>query len=226
VSGGLVPELGVPLQHGPLLAACAAFAVTPGMLWLLALLLERRLMGPRTGFVAVLLGDPLLAAAVGLGVWRLGAGTPSGAAGPRWALASATGWLGFGLVQWRGELRAGYFTRQQALAPTKVWHQLVVYPVLGYWLWTAGLGGLLAPGAGPAGVLGRAGIVVCVGGWALINVYDRHRPKLGHPPYDWRRLRPFPRPWPASSLTLRAYRAAAGQPEEADRSSEQGAVPR
>lgn len=210
MSGGCLPWLGVPLRHGPWAAAFAAFAVTPGALWLLALVLERRLMGPRTEFVAVLLGDPLLAVAVGLGVWRIGNGRPGGAAGPWWALASAVGWLGFGLVQWRGERRAGYFTREQAFAPTKVWHQLVVYPLLGYWLWAAGVGGLLAPGTGPGDVAGRVGIVACVAVWALVNVYDRRRPKLGHPPYDWRRLRPLPQPWPASSLTLRAYRAEAG----------------
>ena len=228
MSGGFVPWLGVPLQHGPWVAAGAAFAVTPGALWLLALLLERRLMGVRTGFVAVLLGDPLLAVAVGLGVWRIGVRRPAGAAGPWWALASAAGWLCFGLVQWRGELRAGFFTRQQAFAPTKVWHQLVVYPLLGYGLWTAGLGGLLAPGSRPGDVAGRVGIVACVGGWALVNLYDRHRPKLGHPPYDWRRLRPVPQPWPPSSLTLRAYRAERDQEEAAHRAEadrEEGAVP-
>ena len=31
--------------------------------------------------------------------------------------------------------------------PTKIWHQLVVYPVLGYWVWTADMGGLVGPGA-------------------------------------------------------------------------------
>ncbi|MBY8877094.1 hypothetical protein [Actinacidiphila acidipaludis] len=211
MSGGVLCWPAAPLRHGPWVAAAAAFGVTPAGLWLLALVLERRLMGPRTGFVAVLLGDPLLAAAVGLGVWRIGAGRPDGAAGPWPALVSAAGWLCFGLVQWRGELRKGFFTRRQAFAPTKVWHQLVVYPVLGSWLWTAGLGGLLAPGAGPGDVAARAGIVACVTGWALINVYDRRRPKLGHPPYDWRRLRPLPQPWPAASLTLRAYRAERGE---------------
>ncbi|MET7571812.1 hypothetical protein ABZT04_25360 [Streptomyces sp. NPDC005492] len=205
MSGPYLPWLGVPLEHGPWVAALAALVVTPGGLWVLALVLERRLMGFRTGFVAVLLGDPLLAAAVALGVWRMGAASPSGPAGPWWGLASGGGWLIFGLVQWHGELRSGFFTRQQAVAPTKIWHQLVVYPLLGYWLWTAGVGGLLAPGARPLDVAGSVLIVVCVGGWALINRYDRLRPKLGHPPYDWRRLRPFPRPWPTSSLTLRSY---------------------
>lgn len=67
VSGRYIPWLWVPLQHGPWIAALAAAAVTPGGLWLLALPLEHRLMGFRTGFLAVLLGDPLLALAVALG---------------------------------------------------------------------------------------------------------------------------------------------------------------
>ncbi|MEU0965581.1 hypothetical protein ABZ357_09145 [Streptomyces sp. NPDC005917] len=205
MSGPYLPWLGVPLEHGPWVAALAALAVTPGGLWVLALVLERRLMGFRTGFMAVLFGDPLLAAAVALGVRRMGAMPPSGPAGPWWGLASGGGWLVFGLVQRYRELRSGFFTRQQALAPTKIWHQLAVYPLLGYWLWTAGVGGLLAPGTRPVDVGARAVTVVCVGGWAVINGYDRHRPKLGHPPYDWRRLRPHPRPWPTSSLTLRSY---------------------
>ncbi|MCX3059783.1 hypothetical protein [Streptomyces beihaiensis] len=218
VSDGYLPWLGVPLQHGPWVAALAAFAVTPGGLWVLALVLERRLMGFRTGFVAVLVGDPLLAVAVGVGVWRTGSvlpgagagggGGPGGPTGPWWGLAFGAGWLCFGAVQWWGELRGGFFTRRQAVAPTKIWHQLVVYPLLGYWLWTAGLGGLLAPGARPADVAGRVLIVGCVGGWLLINGYDRRRPKLGHPPYDWRRLRPVAPPWPPASVTLRAYQHA------------------
>ncbi|MFE7330045.1 hypothetical protein ACFU8W_34790 [Streptomyces sp. NPDC057565] len=97
-----------------------------------------------------------------------------------------------------GDLRAAFFTRQQAVAPTKIWHQLVVVcPLLGYWLWTVGVGGLLAPGVHPSDITVRVLIVVCVAGWLLINGYDRGHPKLGHLPYDWQRLRPFPQPWPA-----------------------------
>src|SRR5512142_863523 len=39
--------------------------------------------------------------------------------------------LAFGLAQWRDELRRGYYTGAQAAAPTKIWHQVVVYPVMG-----------------------------------------------------------------------------------------------
>ena len=109
----------------------------------------------------------------------------------------------FGLAQWRDELRRGYYTRAQAVAPTKIWHQVVVYPVLGYWLWTAGIGGLTAPG-GAAAWAGKALLVMLTGIWVAANVYDRRHPKLGHPPFDWRRVRPQPRPWAAESQTLLA----------------------
>jgi O-antigen/teichoic acid export membrane protein len=114
----------------------------------------------------------------------------------------------FGLVQWRDELRRGYYTAAQAVAPTKIWHQVVVYPVLGYWLWTAGIGGLSAPGGTAAWAVwaGKALLVALTGIWVATNVYDRRHPKLGHPPFDWRRVRPRPRPWAAESQTLLAAR--------------------
>ena len=114
----------------------------------------------------------------------------------------------FGLAQWRDELRKGYYTPAQAVAPTKIWHQVVVYPVLGYWLWTAVIGGLSAPGGAAAWTTwtGKALLVALTGIWAATNVYDRRHPKLGHPPFDWRRVRPHPRPWAAESQTLLAAR--------------------
>ncbi|GAA2490285.1 hypothetical protein [Streptomyces longisporus] len=119
VTGQYLPWLGVPLEHGPWAAALEMPAVTPGGLWVLALMLERRLMGFRTGFVAALVGDPLLAVAVALGVWRMGTTPPAGPSGLWRGLASGVGWLVFGLVQWWAELRSGFFTRQQAVAPPR-----------------------------------------------------------------------------------------------------------
>jgi hypothetical protein len=79
----------------------------------------------------------------------------------------------------------------------------VVYPVMGYWLWTADIGGLSAPG-GAAAWAGKILLVALTGTWAATNVYDRRHPKLGHPPFDWRRVRPRSRPWPPESQTLKA----------------------
>jgi hypothetical protein len=198
-----LPVLGDALRHGPWLAALCSFAVTPGALIVIARVLERRWLRPREQFAAVTYGDPLLAVAVGTGVWLTGAQVPHGLTGPVAGAAAALLMLAFGLAQWRDELHRGYYTEAQAAAPTKIWHQVVVYPVMGYWLWTADIGGLSASG-GAAGWAGKALLVALVGTWAVANVYDRRHPKLGHPPFDWRHCRPRERPWPAESQTLRA----------------------
>jgi hypothetical protein len=207
VRTGYLPVLGAALRHGPWIAGLCAFALTPGSLIVIARLLERRWLVPREQFAAVAYGDPLLAVAVGLGTWLTGPRTPDGLTGPAAGLAVVVITLVFGLVQWRGELRRGYYTGAQAAAPTKIWHQLVIYPVMGYWLWTACAGGLAAGGgdSGWAGDwAGKALLLALIGIWVATNVYDRGHPKLGHPPFDWRRGRPQARPWAAESQTLQA----------------------
>ena len=209
MSTGYLPVLGAALRHGPWIAGLCAFAVTPGILVVIARVLERRWLVPREQFAAVTYGDPLLAVAIGLGIWLAGRRTPHGLTGPAAGAAVVVIMLLFGLAQWGDELRRGYYTRAQAAAPTKIWHQIVVYPVLGYWLWTAGVGGLSAAGGtagadGTTGWAGKALLLTLIGIWAATNVYDRRHPKLGHPPFDWHRGRPQPRPWAAESQTLQA----------------------
>ena|GEM_PF-1032623 len=202
-----LPVLGAALRHGPLLAAGAMLAVSPAGFALVAATFERRLMRIRGEFTALVFGDPLLAVAVAAGAWLLRGRALPAPAGAPYGVAWMTVMFVFGLVQWRGELRAGFYTRAQALSPTKIWHQLAVYPLLGYWMWTAGLGGLLVPGE----LAARATILVCVLAWLAANIYDRLHPKLGHPPYDWRRLRPCRQPWPPQSVSLRAYLSVNGE---------------
>ena len=206
MSTGYLPVLGAALRHGPWVAGLCAFAVTPGALIVIALVLERRWLVPGEQFAAVAYGDPLLAVAAGLGAWLAGPHPPHGLTGPAAGVAVVVLTLLFGLAQWRDELRRGYYTPAQAVAPTKIWHQVVVYPVLGYWLWTAGIGGLSAPGGTAAWAVwaGKALLLALTGIWVATNVYDRRHPKLGHPPFDWRRVRPRPRPWAAESQTLLA----------------------
>jgi hypothetical protein len=204
------------LSHGPLVAGLAAFAVSPGAHAVIAALLERRLLDPRHEFTAVAIGDPLLALAVGIGV----ALSPQGVnAGVRPVVLGAAGvlipfgWLGFGLWQWRAEVRDGFYTRAQAFAPTKIWHQFGVYPLLGSACYAAVFSGLAAPLGHPATtrVLAKVTICVAVAVWGLANVYDRQHPKLGHPPYDWHRLRPLAPPWPRTSRTLQNSATAGEQ---------------
>jgi hypothetical protein len=212
VSAGYLPVLGTALRHGPWVAGLCAFALTPGSLVLIARTLERRWLVPREQFAAVTYGDPLLAVAVGLGTWLAAGSRPHGLTGPAAGVAAALVPLGFGLTQWRAELGRGYYTRAQAVAPTKIWHQLVIYPVMGYWLWTSvagGLAGTARPGAG--GWAARALLVTLIGIWTASNVYDRGHPKLGHPPFEWRHLRPQRRPWAADSETLQASHGGLAQ---------------
>src|ERR1700730_4465364 len=84
---------------------------------------------------------------------------------------------------------------------------------MGCWVWVGGVGGVWGGGGG-GGWGGGALLGVLGGGWVggvvrpgiggAANVYDRRHPKLGHPPFDWRRVRPRPRPWAAESETLLA----------------------
>lgn len=212
-AGGWPAPLDALAAAGPLAVGLAALAISPGVHVVLAAVLERRLVRVRGEFVAVIYGDALLALAAAVGVWLAPGGFSRSvlALFPGAAYVLAGGWVVFGLWQWRAEFRAGYYTRAQAVSPTKVWHQLGVYPLLGLLVGCVGVAGLLAPlpeGAPPwPGALGKATIIACLAGWSAALVYDRRHPKLGHPPYDWRRLRPVARPWRPDSLTLRFDRS-------------------
>ncbi|MFE0465513.1 hypothetical protein ACFW1A_40325 [Kitasatospora sp. NPDC058965] len=204
-----LPLLGAPLAAGPVATFSAAFLLSPGIPAAVALLGERRVLKPRHEFRALVYGDPLLAVAAACGVAQCRSVPPSSVRswvrGPL-AVAASAAWLGFGLWQWRAEVRCGRFNRAQALAPTKIYHQLGVYPMLGYLAGSAVLAGLACPQP-RHGRAGKALIAACVGSWAVANVIDRRHLKLGHPPYDWRRLRPVEQPWPIESDTLRSAAA-------------------
>ncbi|WP_261557949.1 hypothetical protein [Frankia tisae] len=194
-------------RPGPLTVFAGCLAVSPGVPALLARILERRWLSPHGEFVAFLYGDPLLAVAAGLGVALCPDGPSASASAPVRAVAggpAAAAWLAFGLWQWRAEVRAGLYLPAQAVAPTKIWHQLVVYPALGHLVVGAAFAGVASPGRSAGRRLAKATIVGCASAWAVANVYDRRHVKLGHPPYDWRRLRPVAAPWPRSSRSLRA----------------------
>jgi hypothetical protein len=204
------------LAHGPVVAVLAALAVSPGVHILIAGVLERRRLRASREFTALIIGDPLLALAIGIGV----ALSPHGVSAPVQPVAMgsgialiAGGWLCFGLWQSWEELRSGYYSLAQTWAPTKIWHQLGVYPLLGSLGCCAVLSGLAAP-PGNSGLLcglGKTVIILLVLAWAGAMLYDRRHPKLGHPPYSWRHLRPARKPWPANSVTLRSRYRLRGQ---------------
>jgi hypothetical protein len=184
-----LPVLGAPLHWHPALLALTALAVTPGVHLLASPLLEGRKVTWRDDYAAVLIGDPLLALAAGLAASMSQPGGPRGwpaswIAGGGWL---AGGWA-FGLWQSRHELAAGRYTLGQILSPTKLWHQFVIYPLLGYWVTAAEWSGLSA--ASTSGHRLQAAVVIaCTSTWAVLAWYAIGHPKRGHGTLDPARLR-------------------------------------
>jgi hypothetical protein len=199
--------LASPLRRGDLVALLASFVVACGAMLLLGLVLERRWLRPKDMSLAFTIGDPALAIAIASGVRIMGPHQPCGAIGPRWQTLAAAAWLIFGLWQWRQEVASKIYTGRQALSPTKIWHQLIIYPVLGTWALVAIVGGLLNARGNPSMA---AVLVVCLGIWISTLVHDIRHPRLGHPPYDWAHLRPDPLPWGQDSSTLRSISQSNG----------------
>jgi len=193
--------LASPLSHGVWVALAASLITASGVMLLLGLILERRWLQPKDMALAFTFGDPALAVGIASGIWIMGTHRPCGIIGPVGQLASGGAWLVFGLWQWRSEITAKIYTRQQALSPTKIWHQVVIYPALGTWSFVAFTGGLVNAGRNPAAA---AVVMTCITIWAGTLVHNIRHPRLGHPPYEWARLRPYPPPWGDDSSSLRA----------------------
>jgi hypothetical protein len=190
-----------PLRCGDIVTLLASLFVASAGMHLLGLVFERRWLRPKDMALAFTVGDPALAISISLGVQLMGTRQPCGVIGPPGQLTVAVLWLIFGLWQWRAEVRAKIYTGQQAVSPTKIWHQLVIYPTLGTWSFVATVGGLVNAGRLPlSALLMIVGLTV----WAGTCLYDVRHPRLGHPPYDWGRLRPIARPWGEDSSTLRS----------------------
>jgi hypothetical protein len=180
----VLPILGAPLHWHPALLALAALVVTPGIHLVLSPLLEGRKVTWRDDYAAVLVGDPLLALAAGIGANLAQPGGPQGwpaswMAGCAWLLG---GWT-FGLWQSRHEFVTGRYTLGQSVSPTKLWHQFIVYPLLGYWVTAAEWSGLGAADISAHRFQATA-VIACTATWAVL-VWDAiRRPKPGHGTLD------------------------------------------
>ena len=192
----VLPFLGVPLHWPPALLALTALVIAPGAHLLMSPLLEGRRVTWRDDYAAVLIGDPLLAVAVGF------AANLSRPAGPHGFPASWTGgcaWIAggwaFGLWQSHHEFSAGRYSRAQTLSPTKLWHQFIVYPVLGYWVTATEWSAYGAIGAAPttSRIIQAALVIAATGAWAILTADAMRRPKLGHGTLDLTRLRTIAR---------------------------------
>jgi hypothetical protein len=172
--------IAAPLHWHPVILALTVLAVSPGVHLLASPLLEGRRVTWRDDYPAVLIGDPLLALAAGLSASMSQPGGPRGwpaswIAGCAWL---AGGWV-FGSWQSRHEFRTGRYTRGQILSPTKLWHQFVVYPLLGYWVSASELAGLSAA-ATPAHRLQAAAVIACTITWAILAWHAVRHPRPGH----------------------------------------------
>jgi hypothetical protein len=187
-----LPFLGAPLHWPPVLLALTALIIAPGVHLLLSPLLEGRKVTWRDDYAAVLVGDPLLAVAAGFAANLCRPAGPHGfpaswAAGCAWI---AGGWA-FGLWQSRHELSTGRYSRAQTLSPTKLWHQFVVYPVLGYWVTATEWSAYGATWADPttSRIIQVALVIAATGTWVVLAADAIRRPKLGHGTLDRARLR-------------------------------------
>jgi hypothetical protein len=192
----VLPVLGVPLHWPPALLALTAIIIAPGVHVLLSPLLEGRKVTWRDDYSAVLIGDPLLAVAAGF------ADSLSRPTGPHGFPASwmagcawiAGGWA-FGLWQSHHELTVGRYSQAQTLSPTKLWHQFVVYPLLGYWVTATEWSGYGAAAAAPttSRIIQAILIVTATATWAVLAADAIRRPKLGHGTLNRTRLRTISR---------------------------------
>jgi hypothetical protein len=188
----VLPVLGAPLHWPPALLALTAVIIAPGVHLLLSPLLEGRKVTWRDDYAAVLIGDPLLAVAAGLSASLSRPAGPHGfpsswVAGCAWI---AAGWA-FGFWQSHHELITGRYSRAQILSPTKLWHQFVVYPLLGYWVTAAEWSAYGAVRAAPTAsrIIILTLVVAATATWAVLAADAVRRPKLGHGTLDRARLR-------------------------------------
>jgi len=170
------------LRHGPLLAAAASLLVSPGMMVALALIVERRAWLLVEQYTAFVFGDVALAGAVAAGAasWSR---TPASVRVliDNWQWTVLAAGLIAGLLQWRLEFNQGSYSKGQSLSPTKIWHQVVIIPVLATWVLSA-----IVAAVGSGDVVGSLIALGCVLLWGVLIVYDFSHPKPAHVDFDWR----------------------------------------
>jgi len=177
----VLPLLGAPLGWPPFLLAGLLLLITPGFHLVASPLLEQRRVRWASDYPAVLVGDPCLAVAAGLG--RAVSGAPTAWMArpvPGTVLVAAA--VAFGAWQRRSELAAGRYSPAQAVSPTKLFHQFVVYPVCGYLVVASTAGGISHLQSHP---LAGGAMIVCLALWAVLAVDALRRPRTGHGGFDW-----------------------------------------
>lgn len=184
-----LPILGNIVDHGFWFAFTVSLVASPGLMFLLAGTLERRMLWPKEQYYGFLYGDIALALSVG-STAALASSLPEISTfftSRVWHWSAFLAAVVLGLALWLNERSA--YSVPQLLSPTKIWHNVFLYGLLGYWLLGLGIPVLYHKLASPWAWLMILG--VCV--WLALNRYDSTRSgiRVAHIPFDWSHMRPM-----------------------------------
>lgn len=182
-----LPFLGGVIGRGFWTLFALSLFMSPGMMYLLALVFERRVLWPREQYYGFLYGD----IALGVGI----ATTAQLAAGLTAAQLWSRTWHGtalitavtLGLFLWYSERHD--YPLEALLSPTKIWHNAVLYGAFGYWLLGIGLPVVWHYKLADARVALVLSMIIV---WGALNATDHLHPgvRVAHVNFDWRHMRP------------------------------------
>jgi hypothetical protein len=180
---GALPGLGEVWNYGPWWATLIALMFGWLAMNAIAMLIECRILWPSEQYWSFYYGDLVLPLGIGLIAYM--AEDLHG----NWYRASWFQWLALGLGLTGGlgqvalEIKNRQYTRQQFLSPTKIWHNLILWPVMAYWLIS---GGLAVMFSSPGHELAKSLLGACIGLWVAFSVYDAKfiRPRA-HVNFSW-----------------------------------------
>lgn len=157
-----------------LLLGIISLMITPFGLVFTTVVVERRDFVLADQYLSFLFGDACLALAVFFAAF-FGRDRPW-----RWTLVVVPVALGIGVGTWQmhSELVTGAYSPAQAFSPGHLYHQFLVYPLLGIVIVRAAQ---LARGSARAMTL----MACCVLVWAALMVWDQSHPKSPHADFDW-----------------------------------------
>lgn len=194
---GLPSFIGWFVNSGPWTALILAWCLTPIGLYIVAYILESRLVGRDfrpfvDAFLGFMPGDLFLGAAFGCFVWAVdrSPGEQGWWASSWWHLVVFIGAIVGGLLA-RKFLDSPNYTRRQMRSPSKLYHDVALYMGYGYMFTTTAIAALAHDGWSVAIYFG----LVCVALWIACLIADIRMPartsrrfaNKAHPKYGWDR---------------------------------------
>lgn len=141
---------------------------------LLVLFVERRPFVAKDQFLTFLIGDIFLAVAVFMGA-ALG---HSEMFFNGWLLVPVLIGVSFGWWQTRFDINRGMYSVAQSWSPSKLWHQFVIYPLVGALVTGAVMSASVDT---TAFMLTLIPLLV----WTALHFYDAKNPKMPHIDFHW-----------------------------------------